>query len=61
VRDICGREMTHTIGDEVVGDNRFSFTETCEYPDGNRVFASMVCDLRDGKVSREVQLQAWDE
>jgi hypothetical protein len=52
--------MTHEIGDEVVGEERFSYTETCEYPDGNEL-AAVVCDLRDGKISRAVQLQTWDE
>jgi ketosteroid isomerase-like protein len=61
VRDICGREMTHEIGDEVIGEDRFSFTELCEYPDGNLVFSAMVCDLNDGKIARQVGLQAWDE
>jgi ketosteroid isomerase-like protein len=61
IRDVCGREMTHTIGNEVIGDDRFSFTEMCEYPDGNLVFSAMVCDLNDGKIARQVGLQAWDE
>src|SRR5215211_5142179 len=42
LRDICGRDMTHEIGDEVIGDDRFAFTERCEYPDGNLVFSAMV-------------------
>jgi len=53
--------MTHKIGDEVIGESRFSFTEQCEYPDGNLVFSAMVCDLNDGKIARQVGLQAWDE
>jgi len=61
VRDVCDREMTHMIGDEVIGDDRFAYTERCEYPDGNLVFSAMVCDLRDGKIARQVGLQAWDE
>jgi SnoaL-like domain len=61
LRDICDREMTHEIDDEVIGDERFSFTETFEYPDGNRVFSAMVCDLSDGKIARQVGLQAWDQ
>src|SRR5215210_5338683 len=61
LRDVCGREMTHTIGDEVIGDDRFAFTERCEYPDGNLVFSAMVCDLNDGRIARQVGLQAWDE
>ena len=61
IRDVCGREMTHEIRDEVIGTDRFAFTELCEYPDGNLVFSAMVCDLNDGRIERQVGLQAWDE
>src|SRR5215212_1103187 len=61
VRDNCSRDMTHQVGDEVVGEDRFSFNEICEYSDGSRMFASIVCDLRDGKITREVRVQVRDE
>ncbi len=61
LRDVFGREMTHELTDEVVGEGRLSYNEHCEYPDGNRVFASVVCDLRDGKIVRQVQQETWDE
>jgi len=49
LRDVFGREMTRELTAEVVGEGRLSYNEHCEYPDGNRVFASVVCDLRDGE------------
>lgn len=61
LRDECGRAMTHHVEDEVVGEGRVAFNEACEYEDGTRVLASITLDVRDGKVVRQVQVEAWDE
>ena len=61
LRDVCGREMTHRIGDEVVDENRVAFIEACEYPDGTKVLTAMTLEVQDGKVVRQVNVEAWDE
>ena len=61
LRDVCGRAMTHHIHSEVVGEDRVAFQEDCEYPDGMKVLAATTLDLRDGKVVRQVNVEAWDE
>ena len=61
LRDVCGREMTHRVENEVVGEDRVSFFEACEYPDGTRVLGAQTLELRDGKVVRQVNVEAWDE
>jgi ketosteroid isomerase-like protein len=61
LRDVCGRAMTHHIENEVVGEDRVAFNEACEYPDGTKVLAATTLDLRDGKVVRQVNVEAWDE
>jgi hypothetical protein len=61
LRDVCGRAMTHRIHNEVLGENRVAFNEACEYPDGTKVLAATTLDLRDGKVVRQVNVEAWDE
>lgn len=58
--DLCSREMTHRFGNEAVGADRVAFNIACRYPDGVRVLAATICDIRDGKISREVTVQAWD-
>ncbi len=60
-RDICAREMTHRIENEVIGENRVAFNEACEYPDGTKVLAAETLDVRDGKIVRETVVQARDE
>ncbi len=59
--DVCGREMTHRIENEVVGQDRIAFNEACEYPDGLRVLAAATLDVRDGQIVRQVNIEAWDE
>ncbi|MDQ3912516.1 MAG: nuclear transport factor 2 family protein [Actinomycetota bacterium] len=61
LRDVCGREMTHRVENEVVGDGRIAFMEACEYPDGTRVLGAETLELRDGKIARQVNVEAWDE
>ncbi|AGA34699.1 hypothetical protein TVNIR_3062 [Thioalkalivibrio nitratireducens DSM 14787] len=60
-REIFERPLTHRIEEEVVADDHMAFTEACEYADGMRVFCSAMMQLRDGKIVREVDVQAWDE
>lgn len=61
LRDVCGRAMTHHIENEVIGEDRVAFNEACEYPDGTKVLAATTLDVRDGKVVRQINVEAWDE
>jgi ketosteroid isomerase-like protein len=61
LRDVFGRDMSHSIENEVVGEDRLAFNVACEYPDGTRVLASGNLEVRDGKVVRQVEVVAWDE
>jgi hypothetical protein len=61
LRDVCGRAMTHRVENEVIGEERVAFNEACEYSDGTRVLAATTLDVRDGKVVRQVNIEAWDE
>jgi ketosteroid isomerase-like protein len=61
LRDVFGRDMTHTIENEVAGEDRVAFNVACEYPDGTRVLAAQNLEVRDGKIVREVEVVAWDE
>jgi hypothetical protein len=61
LHEVYGRGMTHRVEDEVVGDDRVAFFEACEYPDGMRVLGAQTLELRDGKIVRHVNVEAWDE
>lgn len=58
--DVCGRDMTHKVEAGVAVGNRMAFTQSCAYPDGTKVFCSTMIDLKGGKISRQVVVQAWD-
>ncbi len=59
--DACGRDMTHRVENEVVGQDRIAFNEACEYTDGLRVLATATLDVRDGQIVRQVNVKVWDE
>lgn len=60
-RDICARQMTHAVSEEVLGTDRAAFVERCAYPDGCHVVSAMNLTLRDGRILRHLTVQAWDE
>ncbi len=60
-RDVFARDMTHRIESEIVGEDRAAFNWECEYSDGMKVLAATTLELRDGKIVRQVNVEAWDE
>src|SRR3954453_8640199 len=61
LRDVFGREMTHHIENEVVGEERIAFNFVCEYPDGTWVLAAENLETREGKIVRQTEVVAWDQ
>ena len=61
LKDVCGRDLKSRIEDEVVGEERIAFNEACEYPDGTRVLSATTLEVRDGKIARQLSVEAWDE
>jgi hypothetical protein len=61
LRDVLSREMTHRVENEVIGEDRAALNIACQYPDGGRVYCAGMLEVRDGKIVREVGVQAWDE
>lgn len=59
--DICSRAMTHKVDTSIENGEQIAFTQDCTYPDGAKVFCIAVADLKDGRISRQQVVQAWDE
>ena len=38
-----------------------TFSYWCDYPNGQKVFGVHICEVHDGKITREVVAEAWDE
>ena len=63
LNDLCGRDMEHHLEQVVVSadGSHAAYLERCRYPDGTRVMATSMLDLRDGRIVAQTSLQAWDE
>jgi ketosteroid isomerase-like protein len=60
LEDILGRDMTHAIDTVAIGDDAVGYSVRCVYPDGTRVVCVATAQLRDGRIVRELGVQAWD-
>ena len=48
------------VADEVVGADRVAFCIWCSLPDGRLTIEHAILHLRDGKISRHIEVEAWD-
>ncbi|MCB4823827.1 nuclear transport factor 2 family protein [Roseicella aerolata] len=60
-QDVCSRPMARAVVEEVVGPDRIALVERCTCPDGCHVVSAMTLELRDGRIARQLTVQAWDE
>jgi hypothetical protein len=58
---VCAADFGITIGDEVIAQERIAFSVDCTFPDGKRVFEHVIARTEDGKIVRQVDVEAWDE
>ena len=56
LRATFGQETSRRVEGEVVGDDRVTFWEACEYSDGSRVFVETTLVVQDGKIIRQVDV-----
>jgi ketosteroid isomerase-like protein len=61
LREGYGMEMEHRVENAVFSEDRVAFNIACRYPDGLRVLVATTLKVRDGKIAREVDVEAWDE
>jgi hypothetical protein len=59
-RDICGRNIQHSVHDLVSTEEALAFVQDCRYPEGNKVVCVTVARLADGKITTQSIAQAWD-
>ena len=59
--DICSRAMTHEIDVNATEGDRLTFSQSCTYPGGAKVFCVALVELAGGKIARQTIVQAWDE
>jgi hypothetical protein len=60
LRAIFGQETARSLEGEVVGEERVTFREACEYPDGSRVTVETMLEVHSGKIVRQVEVVSKD-
>jgi len=60
LEDVFARDMTHEVDILAIGDGALGYSLRCAYPDGTRVVCAATAQLADGRIVREVGVQAWD-
>jgi hypothetical protein len=60
LRAVFGPAKFHRVEREVIGEDRVTFRERCEYPDGGRVLVETALEVRGGKIVRQVDVVARD-
>jgi SnoaL-like domain len=57
LRAVLDPETSHRVEREhVVSEDRVTFREACEYPDGIRVWVETTLEVQDGKIVRQVDV-----
>ena len=58
--DVFGRAMTHEIEAVAASPDALGFSLRCTYADGTKVVCAATAVVRDGRIVRELGVQAWD-
>lgn len=53
-------DMELAISDEVIGEERIAFAFLVTLPDGRHYIEHVILHLADGKIVRQVDVEAWD-
>ena len=56
LRAVHARPAIHRIRNEVLAEERILFEESCEYPDGTRTEVATRLEVREGEISRQVDV-----
>ena len=56
LRAVFSQGTSHRVDREVVAEDRVTFREACEYPDGIRVWVETTLEVQDGKIVRQVDV-----
>ena len=59
--EISLRPITHVIDQGIESHDRIAFTERCLYPNGSAVLCMSMLELDEGRIARQLCVQAWDE
>jgi len=59
-RDVCARNVEHTVPTIIDSDHGFAFEEQCRYPSGEGVVCIAVARVENGLITSLTGSQTWD-
>ena len=59
-RDVCARNVEHTVPTIIDSAHGFAFVEQCRYPDGGGVACVSVATVHEGRIVTQTSSQTWD-
>ena len=60
LRRVKGSNVQLSLSDEVIGPTRAAFCVTCILPSGDRIIENVIVHHKHGKITRQVDVEAWD-
>jgi ketosteroid isomerase-like protein len=60
LKAVAQSDIELALADEVLDTGRVAFSVTCTFPEGKRVFEHSIVHTVDGKITRQVDVEAWD-
>ena len=57
---VAGADMEQEISDEVISEERIAFAFWVTRADGRQLIEHTILHLADGKIARQVDVEAWD-
>lgn len=60
-RDICGRNIDHSVHGLVATDIGVAFEQRCRYLEGTQVVCVTVASVADGRIQSQTASQTWDD
>jgi hypothetical protein len=61
LRGVCSVDSGISIADEVIAANRVAFSVDRNFPSGKHVFEHVIAQIKDVKITHQVDVEAWDE
>jgi len=60
IERVCSQALSLKIEDEIIGDGRAAYRVIVELGEGRRIIEHVMIYFADGRIMREVDVEAWD-
>ncbi|MGH2840761.1 MAG: nuclear transport factor 2 family protein [Solirubrobacteraceae bacterium] len=60
LRGVAAAPVALEVSHEIADDRLAAFMVTCTFDSGRRVIENVICELSDGQIVRQIDVEAWD-